>query len=239
MLPGEPSWLAAVEPAAAAAQWPTPPLAFGQAPSGRALHVDLGDEEPRPAIAARGAVAVLLDASVFDRTLAAPALGASAHSAEPDEAFVLRAYVDIGERVLPLLRGSFSLVIWDGRRDAALFLRDPAGHLQGLLDRAVARVAPRSRVGVFLSGGADSAAVAASAAAVSHDRALRAPLALSLVFPAGLGNEEPAQRTVAAALGLEERLVPVADGDDEGVLAAGLRLAARLWTPCTNPWEAV
>ncbi len=300
------------------------------------LHVELGDDALRPSVAARGDTAVILDGVLLDRSVVAAGVGGSAPSDEPDAAFVLRAYLDIGERVLPLLRGSFGLIIWDGRRDTALFVRDatdshplfvsrepdrvlvsssygalldlggvapdvdrlalarwailgsmlprrtlyarierlPPGHvltatpdgvrtrrywhpraaspvgnltpadaadrLQELLDQAVARDAAAGRLGVFLSGGVDSAAVAASAATVARARSLPAPLALSCIFPTPEGDEEAAQRAVAGGLDIPQLVVPLLDGvGGDGLLAAALRLSQVAWTPCVNPWEPV
>src|SRR3954465_12010430 len=119
MLEGEPSWLVGVEAGAAADRWTTPPLALGGSRSGLALHVSLGDAQPlveaqpRPAVAARGELAVVLDGALFDRGLVASALGTPAPPDEDDAELLLRAYVELGERLLPLLRGSFGLVVWD------------------------------------------------------------------------------------------------------------------------------
>jgi hypothetical protein len=332
VLDGEPSWLAAVEPSEAIARWKRPPLAFGGAPWGRALHVDLGDSPRPPEIASRGEVAVLLDGRLSDRSLAAAAVG-DAREPETDAEFVLRAYVAAGERVLPLLRGSYALVVWDGRRGSALVVRDPndshpvfvardsdrilvaasygalferggvsreldrlalahwllirsvlprrtfherverlpPGHvlavtptattvrrywhprnaaprplppaaaaerLAQLVDGAVERAAGGGRLGVFLSGGVDSATVATAAREVSERLALPPPLALSCVFPTPETNEERTQRGVAAALGLPQRVVPLGEAlGGDGLLAAGLRLSASGWAPCLNPWE--
>jgi hypothetical protein len=107
-----------------------------------------------------------------------------------------------------------------------------------LLDQAVARSASLGRLGIFLSGGVDSAVVTASAAVVSRARSLADPLALSYVYPDSEASEEETQRTIASALRIPLRIVPLREtvGPD-GLLAAALRLTGRAWMPCVNPWE--
>lgn len=97
--------------------------------------------------------------------------------------------------------------------------------LRGLLWQAVERLED-GRAGIFLSGGLDSALVAAIAADLARSRRLPPPLALSLVFRGTDADEEPMQRKVALRLGLEqlvsmpEELVPPG-----GLLQATLELA--------------
>jgi hypothetical protein len=255
--------------------------------------------------------------------------------ASTDAEFVLAAFLELGEELLPCLRGSFALVAWDGRNSSLLCTRDltgshplffslqddrvllaashgalleigrvradfdrvaiarwvrtgsssprrtfhtsierlppgyalqaqpggsriwrywhparDAGDVGGMggeealrrfdevLDRAVERAASRGRLGIFLSGGVDSAVVAASAAAVSRAKSLPDPLALSYVFPHPDASEEATQRAVAAALGIPQHVVPLAEtAGTEGLLAVALRLSERSWTPPVNPWE--
>jgi asparagine synthetase B (glutamine-hydrolysing) len=75
-------------------------------------------------------------------------------------------------------------------------------NFDALLHEAVQRCLGRSRGGIFLSGGLDSASVATSAADVSDARGLERPAALSLILP-GTANEEANQRMIAAELDLE------------------------------------
>jgi hypothetical protein len=92
---------------------------------------------------------------------------------------------------------------------------------------------------LFLSGGVDSAVVAAVARDVRRRRGLDPPHALSIVFPDPESNEEPVQRAVATALALPQTLVRLADAvGEKGILLAGLETAERSWQPCINPWEA-
>jgi asparagine synthase (glutamine-hydrolysing) len=334
MLEGEPSWLVVFEPAADSLGSPARPgLSFRSTGSDHTLHVELGEEAHRPAIAERDDTAVILDGFLLDHTLLASAIG-SRRGIEGDAALILAGYLELGQRVLPLLRGSFGVIIWDGRRDTIWCARDPTdshplffsrtdgrvlisashGALLGaggvrasldrvdiarwvvlgtmlpgrtfydrierlppgcvltaaadgagvrrywhprdkaptgeitpkeairrfeeLLDQAVARCATLGRLGVLLSGGVDSAVVAASAAVVSRGNSLRDPLALSYVYPDPDASEEAAQRGVASALGIPHRIVPLLDlVGPEGLLAAALRLTERSWMPCLNPWE--
>jgi hypothetical protein len=334
MLPGESTWLAVFDRGtAAAARHRDPPITFRSRSSGWALQLELGDDPEGPVIAERDETAVILDGFLLDRGPLTSVIGSRpAGNTEGDAALILAAYLELGERVLPLLRGSFGLVIWDGQRDRILCARDltgshplffsragdrilvaashgalleaggvpadvdrlaiarwvlsrpvrsrttfyarierlPLGYallaapdgvavrrywhpadtgpseeptpgqavdqFEELLDQAVSRCASLGRLGVFLSGGADSAAVAASAAVVSRARSLPDPIALSVVYP-GRGDEEVTQRSVGTALGMPHHIFPVLDtAGREGLLMAALRLTARSWTPCINPW---
>jgi hypothetical protein len=336
MLDGEPSWLAIFEPAGEAFETSaSPPLSFRSHRSGHALHVELGEEAHRPAVAERDETVVILDGVLLDRRPLVSAVGSRLPSGiEGDAALLLAAYLELGERVLPLLRGSFVLIILDGGRDTLLCARDctsahplffsraggrvlvsashgalleagrvpsdldqvaiarwvlhgsmlpqrtfygrierlppgyvlkaapegvdvrrywhpgdnaptgevtpdgAVGRLEELLDQAVARHASLGRLGVFLSGGVDSAVVAASAAAVSRASSLPDPLALSYIYPDPDATEEAAQRSVAGGLDIPHRIVPLLDtAGPDGLLAAALRLSERSWMPCLFPWE--
>ena len=95
-----------------------------------------------------------------------------------------------------------------------------------LLDQAVERCASVGPLGVFLSGGVDSAMVAASAAGVSRANAQPDPIALSLVYPHPEANEERTQRRVAEQLGVSHQVVPLLETvGEEGLLTAALHLA--------------
>lgn len=73
-----------------------------------------------------------------------------------------------------------------------------------LARRAVER--SHGRLGVFLSGGIDSAVVACLAAEVAKARGDAPPVALSLTFPGSPTDESDRQRRVAERLGLEHVL---------------------------------
>ena len=122
MLEGEPSWLAAFgRPAKPFRQAAEPPLSLISGRSGYALHVQLGEKAHRPAVAEREETAVILDGVLLDRRPLTSALGSRASAeTEGDAALVLSAYLKLGERVLPMLRGSLGLVIWDSRRDTSV-----------------------------------------------------------------------------------------------------------------------
>lgn len=296
--------------------------------------MELGEEAHKPDVAARDETAVILAGILLDRGPVTTAIGSRVSSETGDAALVLAAYLELGEAVLPLLRGSFGLIIWDGRHCRLLCARDPTdshplffsraggrllvsashaallqrgrvrsdfdraaiarwvlsgatlprrtfyaaierlppGHvltaerngvdarrywhpahhpsagdvkpgeaverLEELLDQAVRRCARLGPMGVLLSGGVDSAVVAASATVVSRASSMPDPLALSYVYPDADASEEAAQRSVASGLGLPHRIVPLLDTvGAEGLLAAALRLSERAWMPCLNPWE--
>jgi asparagine synthetase B (glutamine-hydrolysing) len=338
MLEHEPSWLVDLGPGSRGDGHSSPSAielrTEGKGP--RTLRIELGSGDAAgPALAQRDGSTVLLDGFLHDRRPLEAALSSGSRRAASDAEFVLSAFLELGEQILPWLRGSFALVAWDGRDGSLLCTRDltgshplffsllgervlvaashgalldigrvpadfdrvaiarwvqtgsssprrtfyaaierlppgyalgakpggfriwrywnPAaaagatGELRGeeavrrfdeLLDRAVERSAARGRLGVLLSGGVDSAVVAASAAAVSRARSLPHPLALSYVYPHPDASEEATQRSVAAALGLPHHIVPLAETvGREGLLAAALRLTERCWTPPINPWE--
>jgi asparagine synthase (glutamine-hydrolysing) len=331
MLENEPSWLAVLGPRSSDDD-PDPSAIEFIAESERSfslrVHPGAAGAEGL-SLAHDDGCAVLLDGGLHDR----PHLAAR-RAADTDAELVLAAYLELGEQMLSLLRGSFTLVVWDGRKGSALCTRDlsgshplffshtgnrvlvsashgallevgripadldrvaiarwvlswamlprrtfyariarlPPGYVlraapdgigmrrywhpgdqapteettpseafrrfEELLDQAVARSASAGRLGVFLSGGVDSAAVAASAAFVSRARSRPEPVALSLVYPERGANEEATQRSVAASLGIPHRVLPLLDTvGREGLLMAALRLTERLWVPPINPWE--
>jgi asparagine synthase (glutamine-hydrolysing) len=123
------------------------------------------------------------------------------------------------------------------RTSADWVAEDELDRFDGLLDEAVARSLERGRAGIYLSGGLDSVTVAAVAADTSRASGLAAPHALSVVFPHPDCNEEDAQRSVAARLGLSHRLVPLGDAaGPEGLLRAALEISARSPAPLMNVW---
>lgn len=110
---------------------------------------------------------------------------------------------------------------------------DPSEQFGTLLDQAVRRCHSEGRLGVFLSGGIDSATIAAAAARLSHERGLEPPCAISIFNPTAEANEEAMQRAVAAGL----RLPLIAAAPDDVVppgelLRAALQLApGGAWPP--------
>jgi hypothetical protein len=109
-----------------------------------------------------------------------------------------------------------------------------------LLEQAVRRCASLGPVGVFLSGGADSAAVAAAATSVSRSERLSDPVALSYVMPHPNANEQATQELVARSLGIPQYLVSLDTAlAPEGLVASGLALSAKRPFPCVNPWEPI
>jgi asparagine synthase (glutamine-hydrolysing) len=105
-----------------------------------------------------------------------------------------------------------------------------------LLERAVARRLSGDLMGIYLSGGVDSVAVAAYATDLEQ-RSDRTPLALSLVIPGEEVVDGETQRAVASALDLPQILLPLEDRRrEDGILGAALALAADLPAPLLNPW---
>jgi asparagine synthetase B (glutamine-hydrolysing) len=273
---------------------------------------------------------------VFDGVLYSPL-------AEPESAFphnsaattVMKSYLDQGLKLLDGLDGEFSVLIWDGRRDLCICIRDPVGrrplfyahvgtnifvspspdalarhdavnatpdagliaewvyrgatplgatlystvrrlpqgHLleasgtrplmrrywdtkiavgrprtdveealesfDRLLDRAVARELGPDRAGILLSGGVDSALVAASATATLQRQGKQPPLALCVKFPIPEADEEEVQRAIARDLGMEALIVSIESPTrPDGVLLATTKLSSRSWFPSVNPWVA-
>ena len=106
---------------------------------------------------------------------------------------------------------------------------DELAQFEGLLTQAVARCLRHGPAGIFLSGGLDSAAIAAVAADVSRGHGLPVPWALSLAFPDPECNEEDTQRRLAAALGLPQVLIPVEEAVGAGGFLPSLLAMAREW----------
>ena len=97
---------------------------------------------------------------------------------------------------------------------------------EAVLQRAVERGVGSGPAGVYLSGGLDSASVAAAAADVSRSRGLPAPLALLVLLRGTEADEETTQRIVAQALGLHQLArTPGELLGKTGMLHAALELA--------------
>ena len=97
---------------------------------------------------------------------------------------------------------------------------------QEALSAAVERSAPSVEgLGVYLSGGLDSASIAVVATDICRRDALPPPAALMMLYRGHQADEEVVQRTVAEALGMK----PLARTPDElltdGLLASALELA--------------
>jgi len=330
----EHSWLATLAPEPAATPGDPRTVVLSGGRPAAVLHLDLGEHSL--GFARDEQRAVLLDGFLMDheplrREMRAPTPD---DAGADDAALILRAYAAAGERILPLLRGAFALLIWDRHEGRLLCVRDPVGwhplffaragrrlvvsacqerlarvasvapqpnrvaiaqwvlagtvdvretfyagverlpqghalaadsagervwrywqpsqaavetpldadtaveQLDCLLDRAVGRCLSLGRSGIFLSGGVDSALVAAAATRVSRVRGLKQPVALAVAFPHPDADEGPVQRAVASELGIPLIAKPLQElVGPAGVLRAGLELSARLWLPCVNPWE--
>lgn len=107
--------------------------------------------------------------------------------------------------------------------------RSAAARFGELLESAVARHAELGRPAVFLSGGLDSASVAAAAAAVGN------PIALCVDFPGA--SELATQRTVSDSLGIPREEV-AATASPELVQQALTLVESSLW-PVAAPWSPV
>jgi asparagine synthase (glutamine-hydrolysing) len=124
-----------------------------------------------------------------------------------------------------------------GAQEAPASPEESLERFEALLARAVDRCLESGPAGVWLSGGLDSATVAAAAAERSRQKGLPAPWALSLVFPHPSVNEEKTQRSVAANLGLPQVLLPFERAvGPTGLLLASLEAAASTPAPPVNLW---
>jgi len=131
---------------------------------------------------------------------------------------------------------------WDPREAERSGSWDPGDAFEqfdALLRQAVRRSLVHGAVGVFLSGGVDSATVAAIAAEESRAAGLSDPWALSMKFGHPQSDEEAAQRAIATDLGIPQIMLRLdeAAGPD-GTVMTGLRAGAQSWFPLVNPWSA-
>ena len=108
-----------------------------------------------------------------------------------------------------------------------------------LLQRqAVRRCAGLGLPALFLSGGLDSASIAAVAADLAREEAGPAPIALSMTFPDAACDERSVQVAVADRLRLPQVLLSFAEAVGAEPLAAqGLRLNSHLSSPLQNFWR--
>ncbi|PYR38108.1 MAG: hypothetical protein DMF90_04450 [Acidobacteria bacterium] len=114
---------------------------------------------------------------------------------------------------------------------------DELGQFDQLLETAVARCYRQGKTGVFLSGGLDSISVAAAAADGTRREGLPPPLALSLGFPTPETNEQNTQQGVAAALGLDQKLLSFDDAvAPQGLVKSALEIVRSWPAPLLNTW---
>ena len=107
-----------------------------------------------------------------------------------------------------------------------------------VLSRALDRCLDLGPAGILLSGGIDSATIAAVTTENSRRRGLPDPVALSIRFPERESDESATQRAVASALGIQHVLVPFEDAvGPEGLLLEALEMAT--WMPRPPlPWDS-
>ncbi|HMA33573.1 MAG TPA: asparagine synthase-related protein, partial [Chloroflexia bacterium] len=98
-----------------------------------------------------------------------------------------------------------------------------------LLNQAVARCLGSGPATLWLSGGLDSATVAMIAADQRRQAGQPLPLAQSLVFPNPSCNEEVLQRGLAAALGLPQDVIPMAQAVPTGTLLETALAMSAAW----------
>jgi asparagine synthase (glutamine-hydrolysing) len=109
----------------------------------------------------------------------------------------------------------------------------------GLLRQAVRRRLGEGPVAILLSGGVDSASVAAVAAEESRAAGLPDPLALSMRFAHPDSDEAQVQRAVARDIGISQVMMTLEEAvGGQGTLSAGLAMSERSWLPPGNPWGA-
>lgn len=113
---------------------------------------------------------------------------------------------------------------------------DEVARFDQLMEQAVSRGAELGPAGIFLSGGLDSASVAAFAADNSRRQGMPVPWALSLNFPEPC-SEDGIQRDVAAKLGLPQLAIPLDEAvGSQGQLLAALQLSSQLSAPLIFFW---
>jgi asparagine synthase (glutamine-hydrolysing) len=301
---------------------------------GEALTISMPQGAGPVEIARQGARVLLLEGDVYDRAPLEAVTGSGDHLTDGE--LVLSAYERIGREVIPLMRGEFALLIWDGGSGSFVAARDrlgacplfyaetngvshfspspevlslaeevpadldqtaiaewvvwgmsglgaeetfyrairrlPPAHFlerhQGqlrisrywhprepeprahwdptesferfdaLLRQAVSRCLGHGPVGVLLSGGIDSASVTAVATEESRAAGIPDPWALSLKFLHPGSDEEMAQKTIAADLGIPQVMLRFDEAaGPEGTITAGLRAGAQSWLPSFSLWR--
>lgn len=117
---------------------------------------------------------------------------------------------------------------------------DPVERLGTLLEQAVERSISAEPTAIFLSGGTDSAVVAAAATAVARRDGRELPIAISLIADTHPHSEGEFQRQFAHGFGLEHLRVELEDLLDAGDFAGdALRVAAEMPRPVGNPFSPV
>src|SRR5262249_41362280 len=98
--------------------------------SGRSPRLRLFGELDRasPAYAQNASCAVIFDGLLYNQAELSNHLKGSFLPTANDAELVLQAYLRWGEDALPKIRGLFALVIWDGRQNLLLCVRDRLGN---------------------------------------------------------------------------------------------------------------
>jgi asparagine synthase (glutamine-hydrolysing) len=97
----------------------------GPAVSGEAGDLSVAWTGPRAPVPPGELPDCLLDGEIFD--LERIASRAAVPDSDPPEVTLAAAFSRLGERLLPLLRGDFALLLWDRRRRTGLLARDQLG----------------------------------------------------------------------------------------------------------------
>ena len=116
----EPYWHAVFEPRIGDSPASTP-----VSRSGWSLRLELQAPSDSLSVAEGDGVVALVEGPFVDRERLSARFGAS--MSQSDAELALAGYRELGVRLLPLLRGSFGLLIWDSARDRFLCARDPTG----------------------------------------------------------------------------------------------------------------
>jgi asparagine synthetase B (glutamine-hydrolysing) len=117
---------------------------------------------------------------------------------------------------------------------------DPVERLGTLLERAVDRSISGEPTAIFLSGGTDSAVVAAAATAVARRDGHEPPIAISLIAETHPHSEEEFQRQFAHEFGLKHVRVELRDLLEAGdFVDDALRMAVEMPNPISNPFLPV
>lgn len=129
---------------------------------------------------------------------------------------------------------------WNPQRPDTLdgSVEEQVAEFDELFSASIARCLAHGPAAIFLSGGLDSVSVAAVATDLTRAAGAPTPLALSLVFPGAIENEEPIQRGVAEQLGLEQVIVPFGEAvGTDSLLRESLAVAASWPSPFGNIWH--
>ena len=102
------------------------PLGSPSGPRAGALNLRL-PEGTGTALAEVADCVVLLDGELHNRTQLERAAGIRRHPPGSDASLVLDAFRAAGDRVIGLVRGGCTMVIWDGRNDRVILVRDRLG----------------------------------------------------------------------------------------------------------------